>query len=160
MSSQQMKQKRQDENLYEPPITSGQTSKEVCQILRDVEEFMGAPRMGKRECRQLDSHVLVAQVVEPSSYQENAQHQVWWDAIVEDYISIVTIDDWEIVSRLVDRSVMGSWWIYKIKYDSNGSVKKYMPCFWQRVMRRRKGYIMRRCSNQFPNILLSSQLYF
>ena len=68
----------------EPPNTSGRASREVRQTLRDTEEFVGAPRIYKRQRRQLDRYqALVAQVAEPSSFQEASQHQVWVDAMVE-----------------------------------------------------------------------------
>ena len=85
----------------EPPITSGTMSRELRQILKDAEEFVEGPRNEKREERkQPDRYqALVAQVGEPSSFQEVAQHQVWVDAMVEEYNSIMTNDVWEVVPR-------------------------------------------------------------
>ena len=34
-------------------------------------------------------------------------------------------DVWEVVPRPQDRSVVGSRWIYKIKYVANDSIEKY-----------------------------------
>ena len=59
---------------------------------------------------------MVAQVGEPSSFQEATQHQVWVDAMVEEYSSIMTNDVWELVPRPQEISIVGSRWIYKIKY--------------------------------------------
>lgn len=98
--------------------------------MKDAKEFVGAPRTSKRECMQLDKYqIFVAQVVEPSSFQESTQHRVWVDAMVEEYNSIMTNDVWEVVSRPEDRLVVGSRWIYKIKYATNGSVEKYKARF-------------------------------
>ena len=41
----------QEGEQVNPPTTSGRTSRELQQILRDAEEFVGAPRNEKRECR-------------------------------------------------------------------------------------------------------------
>ena len=38
-------------------------------------------------------------------------------------------DVWEVVSRPRDRSVVGSRWIYKIKYVADGSIEKYKARF-------------------------------
>lgn len=38
-------------------------------------------------------------------------------------------DVWEVVPRPQDRSVVGSRWIYKIKYATDGSVEKYKNKF-------------------------------
>jgi len=49
--------------------------------------------------------------------------------MVEEYNSIMVNDDWEVVPRPQDRSVVGSRWSYKIKYTANGSVEKYKARF-------------------------------
>jgi hypothetical protein len=54
-------------------------------------------------------------VIEPSSFQEAVQDPSWVDAMVEEYDSIVKNSAWEIVPRPVDKSVVGSRWIYKGK---------------------------------------------
>ena len=57
----------------DPPTTSGRTSRELRQILRDAEEFVGAPRNEKRQHRQPERYQdLVAQVGEPSSFWEGS----------------------------------------------------------------------------------------
>eukprot|EP00253_Pinus_taeda_P032313 PITA_32313 len=67
-------QQVQEEEQMEPPTTSGRTSHEIRQTLRDAEEFIGAPRAEKRQHRQPDRYqALVAQVEEPSSFQEAVQ---------------------------------------------------------------------------------------
>ena len=49
--------------------------------------------------------------------------------MVEEYDSIVRNSAWEIVPRLVDKLVVGSRWIYKVKQDGDGSVEKYRAIF-------------------------------
>ena len=51
------------------------------------------------------------------------------DAMVEDYDSIVKNNAWEIVPRSVDKLVVGSRWIYKVKQVADGSVEKYQARF-------------------------------
>lgn len=59
--------------------------------------------------------------------------------MVEEYSSIMTNDVWEVVLRLVDRSVVGSQWIYKIKYTTDGSEGKYKARFMA------KWYVQKEC---------------
>eukprot|EP00253_Pinus_taeda_P001913 PITA_01913 len=121
---------QEEEELIDVPTPSGRTSRELRQILRDAEDFIGAPKNSKREQRQLDRYqALVAQVGEPFSFQEVIQHQVWVDAMVEEYSSIMVNDVWEVVPRPQDKSVVGSRWIYKVKYAANSSVEKYKARF-------------------------------
>eukprot|EP00253_Pinus_taeda_P020435 PITA_20435 len=49
--------------------------------------------------------------------------------MVEENNSIMMNDVWEVVPRPEDRSVVGSRWIYKIKYVANGSIEKYKARF-------------------------------
>jgi hypothetical protein len=45
---------------------------------------------------------------EPSNFQEESNHQVWWDAMVEEHASIMKNDVWEVVLRPEGNSVVGS----------------------------------------------------
>eukprot|EP00253_Pinus_taeda_P017294 PITA_17294 len=49
--------------------------------------------------------------------------------MIEEYNSIMVNDVWEVVPRPQDRSVVGSRWIYKIKYATDDSVGKYKARF-------------------------------
>jgi hypothetical protein len=49
--------------------------------------------------------------------------------MVEEYDSIVKNSAWEIFPRLIDKLVVGSRWIYKVKQDIDGSVEKYKARF-------------------------------
>eukprot|EP00253_Pinus_taeda_P026187 PITA_26187 len=49
--------------------------------------------------------------------------------MVEEYNSIMVNGVWEVVPRPQDRSVVGSRWIYKVKYAADNSVEKYKAMF-------------------------------
>ena len=66
---------------------------------------------------------------EPSSFEEAAQHDVWQEAMVEEYDSIMKNQVWEVVSRPEGKKVVGSRWIYKVKHAVDGSVEKYKEHF-------------------------------
>ena len=57
------------------------------------------------------------------------QQPNWVDAMVEEYDSIVKNIVWEIVPRHVEKLVVGSRWIYKVKKVADGSVEKYKARF-------------------------------
>ena len=46
-----------------------------------------------------------------------------------EYSSIMMNDVWEVVPRPQNRSVVGSRWIYKIKYAADGSIEKFKARF-------------------------------
>ena len=49
--------------------------------------------------------------------------------MVEEYDSIIKNSAWEVVPRPVGKSVLGSWWIYKVKQAADGSVEKHKARF-------------------------------
>ena len=49
--------------------------------------------------------------------------------MVDEYDSIVKNNAWEIVPGPVDKSVVSSRWIYKVKQAADGSVEKYKTRF-------------------------------
>jgi hypothetical protein len=67
--------------------------------------------------------------VEPSTYEQVAQHGVWQEAMMEEYASIMKNDVWEVVPRPEGKRVVGSKWIYKFKHGADESVEKYKACF-------------------------------
>jgi hypothetical protein len=56
-------------------------------------------------------------------------HQVWREAMVEEYDSIVRNDVWDVVPRPVGKSVMTSRWLYKTKISADGSMEKHKALF-------------------------------
>jgi len=71
----------------------------------------------------------------------------------------MTNDVWEVVPRPEDRLVVGSRWIYKIKYAAYGNIEKYKARSWQKSMLRKKEETMKRPSPQLLDTPLSNQLY-
>jgi hypothetical protein len=49
--------------------------------------------------------------------------------MLEEYMSIIKNNVWDIVSRPKDKSVVSSKWIYKIKHAADGSVEKFKEYF-------------------------------
>ena len=60
---------------------------------------------------------------------EDTQHEVWQEAIVEDYDSIMRNPVWEVVSRPQMKKEVGSRWMYKVKHATDESVEKYKARF-------------------------------
>jgi hypothetical protein len=62
---------------------------------------------------------------ELSSFEEADKLQVWKDAMLEEYMSILKNNVWDIVLRPKDKSMVSSKWVYKIKHAFDGSAKKF-----------------------------------
>jgi hypothetical protein len=68
----------------------------------------------------------------PSSFKEANKLQVWKDAMLEEYRSIIKNNVWDIVPRPKEKSMVSSKWIYKIKHAVDGSVEKFKARFLSR----------------------------
>lgn len=71
-------------------------------------------------------------MTKPSSFEEGVQPLIWIDAMVEEYDSIVRNYVWDVVSRLEDKFVVISRWLYKVKQAVDGSVEKHKYRFLAR----------------------------
>lgn len=59
--------------------------------------------------------------------------------MIEEYNFIMKNDVCEVVTRPEDRSVVGSRWIYKIKYIVDGSIEKYKARFLENMYTQKEG---------------------
>jgi hypothetical protein len=66
---------------------------------------------------------------EPTIYEDVAKQQVWKDAMVKEYQSIMKNDVWEVVPRLEGKSMVTSKWLFKIKHATDGNIEKYKEIF-------------------------------
>jgi hypothetical protein len=54
--------------------------------------------------------------VEPSTCEQATQHGVWREAMMEEYVSIMENDVWEVVPKPEGKQVVDSGWLYKVKH--------------------------------------------
>jgi hypothetical protein len=120
----------------DPSIINGRKcTMKVDRLRLDVAQNVGAPTSERRQRQPPNRFTRYMDLMrkcimnEPSSFQEAVQDPTWVDAMVEEYDSIVKNSAWEIVPRPVDKSVVGSRWIYKVKQVVDGSVEKYKAIF-------------------------------
>ena len=72
------------------------------------------------------SHIIDS---EPSTYDEATKEQVWRDAMMEEYQSIMKNEVQEIVLRPKGKFVVASRWIYKIRHVVDEIIHKYKARF-------------------------------
>jgi len=49
----------------------------------------------------------------------------WDNAVDEEMVALDAIATWEFIALLKDKKAIGCKWVYKVKHNANGSVKKY-----------------------------------
>jgi hypothetical protein len=101
----------------------------------------GSFRESKRPHKFSSYVVLMSKIIDskPSTFEEVAKQQVWKDAMMEEYQSIMKNDVWEVVLRPEGKSVVTSKWIYKIKHVADGSIEKYKARFVARGFSQKEG---------------------
>jgi hypothetical protein len=82
--------------------------------LREAQGSVGNPRQAVRESKppkRFCSYLAMVSSIkesEPSTFEEAVDREVWRDAMMEEYNSIMKNDVWEVVPRLEEKSVVTS----------------------------------------------------
>ena len=82
------------------------------------------------------SHIIDS---EPTTYEEASKRQVWKDAMMEEYPSIMKNGVWEVVLRPEGKSIVTSKWLFKIKHGADGSVEKHKARFAAKGFSQKEG---------------------
>jgi hypothetical protein len=121
---------------------------------KEAKENVGEPKRQFRESRppeRLGSYLAMVTSItdtEPQTFAQAVDQQVWREAMLEEYDSIMRNDVWEVVPRPVGKSVVTSRWLYKTKYVADGSIEKHKARFVARGFSQIEGVIMMRHSHQ------------
>ncbi|KAH9669936.1 retrovirus-related pol polyprotein from transposon RE1 [Citrus sinensis] len=62
---------------------------------------------------------------EPDSVYEAMQNPKWVTAMKEEYAALMQSGTWSLVPKTNDQRVVGNKWVYRVKYNTDGSVAKY-----------------------------------
>lgn len=71
----------------------------------------------------LMSHVM--NIVEPLNFEQANKHKEWRDAMKEEYDSIMKNETCELIELPKNKVSIGSKWLFKFKFNANGSIDKY-----------------------------------
>ena len=68
---------------------------------------------------------VIKTVKEPSTLDEALENDRWKEAMQAEYDSIMKNETWELVDKPPRRKIIGTKWIWKVKYKADGSLEKY-----------------------------------
>ena len=127
----------------DPPPSNKRRPSWLMDTLEDAERHIaprGAFRESKKPKRYQGYLAAMSTIVqsEPGTF-EVVKHQVWKDAMHEEYESIMKNDVQEVVLRPEGKSVVTSKWLYKIKHGYDGSAEKYKARFVARGFSQKEG---------------------
>ena len=67
----------------------------------------------------------VAEVREPERYTEAAKDANWHATMEEEMHALAENETWDLVDALKGVKLIGSRWVYKVKYNTDSSVNRY-----------------------------------
>ena len=111
------------------------------EMVQEGEKHKAPPGAFRQSIRPQMYSGLMSQLIssKPLSYKEATSKQVWVDAMIEEYNSIMNNDVWEVVPRPTGKSVVTSRWFYKIKHVADCSVEKCKARFVARGFTQKEG---------------------
>lgn len=75
-----------------------------------------------------NDYALIAQVMsvdEPQNFEEAKDHKEWMNAMEEEYDLIMDNDTWELIELPANKIHIGSKWLFKTKFKSDGTIDKF-----------------------------------
>lgn len=82
-------------------------------------------RSGQQLVNMALMSLIIETVKEPVTVEEAMSDPNWKAAMQSEYDSIMKNDTWEIVDKPAKRKVIGTKWVWKVKYKADGSLDKY-----------------------------------
>ena len=113
---------------YETPRRDGTPQS---RIRNEISESSGIPRRSSRQIQipsRYKDYALMKQVmnvVEPINYEQVKDYKEWRDAMNEEYESIMKNETWELTELSKNKVPIGCKWLYKTKFNVDGSIDKY-----------------------------------
>lgn len=62
---------------------------------------------------------------EPVTVQEALNDPKWLKAMKDEYDALISNGTWSLILKQTDHKIVGNQWLYRIKYNTDGSVAKY-----------------------------------
>jgi Reverse transcriptase (RNA-dependent DNA polymerase) len=67
----------------------------------------------------------IDEIKEPTNFEEAKKHTIWNKAMKEELEALEKNNTWVIIPLSKDKRSIGCKWIYKIKYNSDGTIERY-----------------------------------
>ncbi|KAL2345957.1 hypothetical protein Fmac_007242 [Flemingia macrophylla] len=115
-----------DVQFFEEEKWSNESEKKPLQVQEEEseEDVDDQPIRGTRSLSDIYQRCNVA-VMEPVDYNEAATDSKWVSAMKEELDMIEKHQTWELTEKPKDKNVIGVKWVYRTKFNADGSVNKH-----------------------------------
>ena len=76
---------------------------------------------------------------EPTTVSEALQHPKWKEAMEAEYSTLVNNKTWSLVPREENLNIVGNKWVFKEKYNADGSLKRFKARLVEKDFHQRPG---------------------
>jgi Reverse transcriptase (RNA-dependent DNA polymerase) len=124
-------QEESEENIIEGPLRRTTRVPRASSRLRDfvtykvcypIQDFITYDNVAPQYKALLTS---ISNQKEPSIFEEAINQPVWCKAMKEELGALERNETWEIVQLPKGKKVVGCKWVYKLKYNSDGTIERY-----------------------------------
>ena len=106
--------------------TSNTNSARKVRRLSDIYQRSKSPTHEENPIGETINFALLSKAdFEPSCFNDACTNEVWLQAMQEEIDSIHRNDTWELTKLPRDKKNIGTKWVYKTKYNSDGSVETH-----------------------------------
>nr|KYP62303.1 Retrovirus-related Pol polyprotein from transposon TNT 1-94 [Cajanus cajan] len=114
-----------DVQFFEEEKWSKESEKKLLQVQEGSEEDVDdQPIRGTRSLSDIYQRCNVA-VMEPVDYNEAATDSKWVSVMKEELDMIEKHQTWELTEKPKDKNIIGVKWVYRTKFNADGSVNKH-----------------------------------
>ncbi|GJU15952.1 retrovirus-related pol polyprotein from transposon RE1 [Tanacetum coccineum] len=73
-------------------------------------------------------HIALSSITEPRGFKTASKDPKWMGAMIEELQALQQNKTWTLVPRPQPTNIGGSKWVYRVKYNSDGTIERYKAC--------------------------------
>jgi hypothetical protein len=93
--------------------------------VRNIHPMLTRAKAGIVKPKRILSLSTSVAEVEPTSFSQENKSTKWKEAMAEEYNALLANDTWDLVPAIPGQNLVGSKWVYKVKYRSDGAVERH-----------------------------------
>jgi Reverse transcriptase (RNA-dependent DNA polymerase) len=92
------------------------------QVMYPIQNFISYSKVSPKYRAYLSN---ITNQMEPTNFSETNQSPTWCKAMNEELKALEKNDTWDIINLPKNKKLVGCKWVYKIKYNCDGTIERY-----------------------------------